>query len=69
MENLLAEGLAVYGPLGLFCVYFVWRDSKRDQRDAERDKQQIAAQNAVATANTDIAKALASLKTFIEAKL
>ena len=32
------QALYTYGPLGIFCVYFMWRDGKKDQaHDAERN--------------------------------
>lgn len=36
----MAELLAPYGPIGLFCAYLVWRDLKRDERDVKREERE-----------------------------
>ncbi len=37
-EQLLAIA-APYGPVGLLCLYFVWKEDKRDKTEAAREER------------------------------
>ena len=36
IEQLLAVATP-YGPVGLLCVYFIWKEDKRDKREGVRE--------------------------------
>lgn len=64
MEQIL-QALLPSGPLGVICAVLLWRDYKRDERDAEReirreaiDKDRTAADKSLAIAMTLLAERL-----------
>lgn len=42
MLSELLQVAAPYGPVALLCVYFIWREEKRDRREADRETRREA---------------------------
>ena len=63
MVEALIEYVAPYGPVALMCLYFVWREEKRDKSDSAREtrrdelaQQRVVADTALAVAMTLLAE-------------
>lgn len=53
--------LAPYGPVGLLCGYFIWREQVRDRRDDKRDQRIEDIMRDNTEANKDLTVALTIL--------
>jgi hypothetical protein len=60
ISDLLAVA-APYGPVGLICVYLVWRQQRTDRREDKRDERLETIMEARAEADKDLAVAMTLL--------
>ena len=60
IEQLLTVA-APYGPVGLLCVYLVWRQSRTDKREDKRDERLEGILADRAEADKDLAVAMTLL--------
>ena len=58
-------GIGSSGPMGVLCCLLLWRDWKRDEREAEREKRREQADKD----RTDADKALAASMTLLAERI
>lgn len=59
--NALLTLAAPYGPVGLLCIYFLYREEKRDRREKEREERHEGMEEKRIEADKSLAVSLAIL--------